>query len=620
MTVDFLATTGVTIVCFVYAILILIMITFRKNSHRFKSKVFKVLLYLTLIAMFTYIVTGYLSSNHINGAIIVARILSLLIIEWEYLLICYLTIAFTNETKEKTFIERHKKTYIVTSIILLIINIILSFTLNIEFGNLGPGLPYTMSGPLVVYYNILGILGMISAVVFMIINRKEIDKLGVILCTMSIIYCILSFLLESIIHEPVNDVPFTMVIVLIFLYLSLESQDGILLKEFNESNQKANESNKLKSEFIMNMSHQLRTPMNTILGFSESLLTDENPTIEEVKEDSKNIKEASRKLLDLVNSILDISKLESEKEVLNNQDYNLDTVIYDISSNINSKIDKENLVFSINANENCPNNLNGDDYKLSKILNIFLSNAVKYTNYGEVSLNVSSKQIDETNHEFTFHIKNTGHAMKTENFERSFEDLIKLNSSANNDIDADTLKIIVAKGLLKIINGTVEFINEPGQGTQYIIRVTQKVVSPGELGNIREKIQTKHAITYQTLNLLGKKALVIDDEKINSIILERLLKQYNIEIEITSNARDGIEKATYETYDIIFVNHQMEDMSGEEVVSKLDATGNKVPPVIGLISSSSEFDKEYKYSVQLECPIEYRSLNKVLKNIFQNEE
>ena len=76
-------------------------------------------------------------------------------------------------------------------------------------------------------------------------------------------------------------------------------------------------------------------------------------------------------MLDLVNSILDISKLESEKEVLNNQDYNLDTVIYDISSNINSKIDKENLVFSINANENCPNNLNGDDYKLSKILNIF---------------------------------------------------------------------------------------------------------------------------------------------------------------------------------------------------------------------------------------------------------
>ena len=333
-----------------------------------------------------------------------------------------------------------------------------------------------------------------------------------------------------------------------------------------------------------------------------------------------NIEIASKRLLDLVNSILDISKLESNKEVLNNQDYNLDTIIYDLSSNINSKIDKENLMFSINANENCPNNLNGDDYKISKILNIFLSNAVKYTNYGEVSLNISSKQVDTENHEFTFHIKNTGHAMKTENFERSFEDLIKLNSTANNDIDADTLKIIVAKGLLNIIGGSVEFINEPGQGTQYIVKVTQKITGPNELGNIREKIQTKHELTYQKIDLTGKRALIIDDTKINSIILERLLKQYNIGIETVINAREGVDKATYQTYDVIFVNHKMEEMSGEEVISKLEATGNKVPPVVGIISSSSEFDKEYKYMEQIECPIEFKNLNKCIKKIFTKNE
>ena len=614
MTVDFLATTGVTIVCTIYAILILIMYSFKSNITRYKSKLFKFLLYFTIITTILYIITGYMSSNNIDGALIMARILSLFIIQWEILLICYLSMAFTNEHSEKKFIEKNKKINIILTILLWIINIILSFTLSIEFNHLGPGMPYTMSGGLVLYYNILGILGIVSSVIFMIINRKEIDKISVVLCTMTIIYCVLSFLLESIIHEPVNDVPFTMVIVIIFLYLSVESQDAILLADFNESNKKAKESNELKSEFIMNMSHQLRTPMNTILGFSESLLLDDNASLEEVREDSKNIKLSSKRLLELINSILDISKLESNKEVLNNEDYNLDTLIYDLSSHINSKIDKENLIFSINANENCPNNLYGDDYKLAKVLNIFLSNAVKYTNYGEVSLNVSSKQIDNENHEFVFHIKNTGHAMKTENFERSFEDLIKLNSDTNNDIDADTLKIIVAKGLLNIINGKVEFINEPGQGTQYIITITQKVTSPGELGNIREKIQTKHAITYQELNLLGKKALIIDDTKINSIILERLLKQYNLEIISTTNPRDGIDKATNENFDIIFVNHQMEELSGEEVVSKLESTGNKIPPVIGLINKSD--DARDSYDETIICPIEFRELNKIIKKEF----
>ena len=108
---------------------------------------------------------------------------------------------------------------------------------------------------------------------------------------MSMVYCVLSFALEAIIHEPVNDVPFIQAIVIFFLYLSQESQDALLLDSYNASVKEAEESNKLKAEFIMNMSHQLRTPMNTILGFSESILTTEELTLEGVKEDSENFKQ-----------------------------------------------------------------------------------------------------------------------------------------------------------------------------------------------------------------------------------------------------------------------------------------------------------------------------------------
>ena len=242
-----------------------------------------------------------------------------------------------------------------------------------------------------------------------------------ILATLVIIIATGSILLGITGVMKLNDICFLHTVVVMFLYLSLESQDRALLAEFNESNKKAKESNQLKSEFIMNMSHQLRTPMNTILGFSDSLLTTENLTESALIIDSQNIELASKRLLDLINSILDISRIESNKEVLNNENYTLDSVIYDISSNINSKINKENIVFTINANSNCPNDLFGDPYKISKILNIILSNAIKNTEYGEISLNVSSSVVDAENHEFTFHIKNTGHTMKIENFERNFD-------------------------------------------------------------------------------------------------------------------------------------------------------------------------------------------------------
>ena len=620
MAKDFLATSGVTIVCNIYILLVVVLYSLKAKNNRISSKTFARLLWITFISMTFYIVTGYFSSMHLKGAMILGRILSFAIVSWEYYLIYYLSITFRSDEENKEHMAKHKTKYIIAGIIITIINIVLSIVLSFGFNQKAPGLPYTMTGNLMLYYNVIGLVALLSTIVFLVIHRKRVGKLAKILCFMSMIYCILSFVLEAIIHEPVNDVPFIQAIVIFFLYLSQESQDALLLDSYNESVKKAEESNKLKAEFIMNMSHQLRTPMNTILGFSESILTTEDLTLEGVKEDSENIKIASKRLLDLINSILDISKIESKKEVLNNEDYNLDSIIYDVSSHINSKINKDNIVFTINANSNCPNDLYGDGYKLCKILNIILYNAIKNTEYGEVSLNVSSSVVDAENHEFTFHIKNTGHAMKVESFERNFDDLMRLNSEGNNDIDADTLKIIVAKGLLNILGGTIDFINQTGQGTQYIIKVKQKVTTQNELGNIREKIQTKHDVSHEIISLIGKKALIIDDKKINSIILERLLEQYNITVKSISNPRDGVEKAVNLGYDIIFVDHEMEEMTGEEVVKKLEASGNKIPPVVGLLTGITEVKDIKNYTVTLNCPIEFRTLNNIINKLFKETE
>ena len=209
--------------------------------------------------------------------------------------------------------------------------------------------------------------------------------------------------------------------------------------------------------------------------------------------------------------------------------------------------------------------------------------------------------------------------MKQENFDKSFEDLIKLNSDGNNDIDPSVLKIIIAKSLLELIGGSVDFINESGKGTQYIIKLKQKLYCQEKIGNIKDKIQTKHILNHNIINLSDKKVLIIDEGKINSIILNRLLNQYNISIDITFSPRDGIDLVTKNNYDIVFISHDMDDKSGVEVVNGLESTGNRIPPLIGMVTLSSEVDNN-TYSDLIKCPIEFRELNKIMNKYFNGGE
>lgn len=616
MASEFFITNGITLVSMFFVEIVLAIYFTKAKTKTRSGKSFLSMIFTTLIVMISTIVWGTLATKGSTLTNLIGRITCFLTISWNFTLLLYITVVFQDDLTEEEQ-KKHNKIWTLNGVIIYLANLLGTIFFGFDTIYIPTERVYLMDGALKIFTAAMGGVAILYAVFKVAKNAKKLDKLTIVLAIFSIIICTLSIILGLVGIVQINDVSFLHAMVVMFLYLSMESQDKALIEEFNESNAKAKESNQLKSEFIMNMSHQLRTPMNTILGFSDSLLTTEDLSQSDLIMDSQSIEQASKKLLDLINSILEISKLESKKEVVNNVDYTLDSIIFDVSSNTNSKINKENLVFTINANSNCPNDLNGDPEKLARVLNILLQNAIKSTDYGEVSFNVSSSVVDLEYHEFTFHIKNTGHTMQQEDFNRNFEDLIKLSADDNNDIDADTLKIIAAKGLLTLLGGTVEFINQTGQGTQYIVKIKQKVTTQNELGNIREKIQTRHEKANVKVDLTGKKVLIIDDKNINTIILQRLLKQYNVEIENTLNPRDGIEKVTNNTYDLVFVNHEMEEMSGEDVIKKLEATGNKLPKIVGLVSGATEITDKRNYTATLDCPIDFRQLNKLIKQIFE---
>ena len=608
---DTIITTGLAVVCSIYIILIFIVFILKGRTKRREGIIYFSTLILSFLSLATYIVAGYTVVIGNNIYLLFSRLHIFFSVIWIFLVVQYIVMLFIDTNH---VIDKKKYLIYVPMGIFCLINVILCYFLPISFTRISVGKPYVLSGSLVTYYNVLIALFIVFFIIVFLVKRKMLDRHFKLMLVCSIGCLAISFAVKYIFGFEISNKPLIISLFITFLYFTSESQDSNLLVEYNESAKKSEESDKLKSEFIMNMSHQLRTPMNSILGFSELILLNDDLTLESVKEDTLNIKTSSKYLLDLINAILDLSKLESDKAIVYNENYNLDNVIYDISSSINSKL-RENIVFTINADEICPNDLVGDGYKLFKILSIILMNAVNHTEYGEVSLNISCTQIDSLNYEFTFLIKNSGHIMKVEDFNRNFEDLVRLSNDDNSSISVESLNLVVAKGLINIIGGTVEFINESGKGTQYIIKLKQKLSGQGKLGNIKEKIQTKYDMTHQIINLLGKKVLIIDEDKVNMSVVHRLMSQYNISIETSLNPRDGIDLVNNNNYDLIIVNHNMNDMKGDEVVNKLSTSANKVPPIIGIVTKVNDVNGIYNY--KLESPIEFKELNKIINDIFK---
>ena len=369
------------------------------------------------------------------------------------------------------------------------------------------------------------------------------------------------------------------------------------------------------------MSHEIRTPMNTIIGFSEALLNENNLTLDIVKKDMKNIKEASSSLLDLLNNILDISNLESGDNSLIENDYNLENLVFEINSLIPSKILNKEIKFSIDLNEDLPKSYYGDYYKLFKILTNILINAIKHTNYGEVKLSIDGN-IEEDKLNFTFLISNTGHAMLVESFEKNFEDFVKLEETGES-IDSIKLNLIIAKQLINIMGGNIEFKNEKGHGTRYFINIKQKITNRERIGNIFESRQ-RMSSTKDIVNCEGKRILVVDDNDLNLRIANKYLQQYHFIIETAKNGRECVDLFKNRDYDMIFLDHMMPEMDGSATIKALYQTGKTLPPIVALTANSYDNVKgDYiaqGFTDYIQKPINYRELNKLINKYFKESD
>lgn len=489
---------------------------------------------------------------------------------------------------------------------------LLTFMLPIAYHtNINPNY-LLICGPGMYPIYILSLMGAIASVIMIWKYKKTNPKeLTVPVAYFSVVFLFFSIIVFVVFEYRFNMIYIMYVFLINALFFTVESQDTKLLAQAEESRREAEIANKAKSDFLSSISHEIRTPMNTILGFSQALLEEKNLTQDLVKHDVKDIKQASGDLLELINNILDISRIESGKETLESKEYRIEDLLMEINSVTSAKVSRDVLDFKINVDGNIPTKFKGDSDKIYKILVNTLANAISHTKFGSVSLDVGGAYVGE-NYKLSLIVANTGHEMTETEFNRSFEDFSEEGASIGTD--SVKLGLIVAKRLVDIMGGTIDFRNEKGKGTRYLISLDQAVVDDMKVGAI--SFDNSGVVERKPLDLSGKKVLVVDDNIVNIKLATRLLEQFNLEVNSCLNGRDCIDLIKKNHYDVLFLDHMMPDLDGIATVHILRDDGCTIP-IIALTANSYSGSRDRYISEgftdYLAKPFKYKDLHKILQ-------
>ena len=608
---------------FVFIVGIMYYIKNKNSKTKITNKTFIIMLLLTTIIGVTELVTTVSLSRTSEPTLInniMCRGMVFMGFVWNLLYLVYIR-KLTKESQNKdSSLKTIDWIIVILSCVAALVGICF---IPVEYTSGLNDTPFVITGGLLAFLTIDSIIVNIVSLTYFAIFKEKIRNFYltpvVAMNTLNIIFCIATLFTNTFINYQLAFFAITIVL----LYLTVESQDSKLVAEYTKSKEEALIANKAKTEFLINMSHEIRTPMNTILGFGESLLHEPALTEEIARRDIKNISEASSTLLDLINNILDISKLEAGEVTLTNNDYLLESLIFELNSLIPSKITKEELRFTIDINNDIPKEYNGDAYKIFKIVSYILLNAIEYTNYGEVKLTIDGKKLENNDFELLFLVSNTGHAMTDEIFNRGFEDFVKIENASQNNVDGIKLGIIIAKQLIQMLGGTIEFINRKGEGTKYYVRLTQKIVNEEKIGNIFESREGQVSSSRDIMNCAGMKALVVDDSEINVKLASRYMQQFNFTVSTALNGKDCIELVRTNDFDIILIDHMMPEMDGVETVKVLQTLGKELPPIVALTANNYDGIKEdfirKGFANYIQKPLNFKELSKVINNTFRKD-
>lgn len=351
----------------------------------------------------------------------------------------------------------------------------------------------------------------------------------------------------------------------IFRIVSESIEKAKLTDELEKAKEAAEKANQAKSIFLAKMSHEIRTPINAILGMNEMIIreTKEN----EIRQYAHDVKDSSVLLMNIVDEILDSSKIESGKMEIVEANYIIGSLLNDLYNMIDVKAEEKGLKLLFDIDDNIPNEYYGDDKRIRQVLLNILTNGVKYTNKGSVTLRLTCS-IDGDNAILHYAVKDTGIGIKAEDIEKIYEDFQRFDMSVNRNVEGTGLGMNITRQLLMLMGSELKIESEYGKGSEFSFDIVQKIVSKEPLGDFRERLSKIVDNDNYKTGFVAPEAriLVVDDNEMNLKVFKSLLKHTEINICEANSGRKSLQILEEQKFDIIFMDHMMPGMDGIETM------------------------------------------------------
>lgn len=526
------------------------------------------------------------------------------LIIWATSLFLYIHIVIHKN--DDNFKKRYKRAKTISITASGILSVVVWF-LDIEFIRID-AIRTTAQGAAVYFATGACVIYLIVSLFVILLNFKKRSR-QVMPVIVGLVITLLIALLFTI-NPYIICVSMGLTLVNLTMYFTIENPDMQMLDIVNHAKEEAQKANQAKTDFLSNMSHEIRTPLNAIVGFSECIMTDES--LENARADALDIIGASNTLLELVNEILDISKIEAGRMEIVNKEYDLTEMASTLTKLVKTRIGDKRIVLNTSFSEDIPGTLFGDESKMRQILTNILTNAVKYTEEGSVDFKIECTNSEGISN-LVISVKDTGMGIKQEDIDSLFEKFKRLDEEKNSSIEGTGLGLYITHKLVDMLGGNIKVDSTYGEGTTFTLCISQ------EIRRLEKTDKSQAEVISDTFP--GKKVLIVDDTKLNIKVETRILEKYMVNISSANSGSECLDICAREKFDLVFLDDMMPELSGVETLKLLRKNPEYNTPTVVLTANAIEGMREHYleegFDDYLAKPVERNELFRVMQKFLK---